>query len=226
MPTITSILLVTPDSHAALNQYLNIDVTNTNLDTLLLQSEKSIGIDDVKNAKRFAATPPIMSPQKYILIPDASRLTTEAQNALLKLLEEPPPYLNIVLAITNLHQLLETITSRCQIVTDTQVKSVVQAPDVLTPLLTQSPKARLDSLPPTPSKETAIDFCRQLIQSADRLVRQNPSSSFSKNLEILLDCQTQLTQNTNPTLTVTNSVLSLLPLPPNPATIAQLPEKN
>lgn len=63
-----------------------------------------------------AISRPYHSARKVFLIKDAEDLTAEASNALLKLLEEPPPYVTFVLTAMNLPAIPETIISRCQIV--------------------------------------------------------------------------------------------------------------
>lgn len=219
-----SILLITNQPNVALQRNFGIDLTVPHLDMFVLESDKSIGIDLVREVKLFAQTRPVIKPRKHVIIPQADRLTQEAQNALLKILEEPPPYLVIILAINNVQQLLDTIISRCQIITDQLPISSTPALDSLTPLLQRAPTQRLDALPPTTTKEAALSFCNELLMSAAHHLRTNPSTETSHNLDILLSCQTHLTQNANPTLAVTDAVLSLLPLPANPATMAQLPE--
>lgn len=56
---------------------------------------------------------PYSSPYKVYIIPDAQRMNEQAQNALLKTLEEPPAYAVIILLCDNASSLLPTITSRC-----------------------------------------------------------------------------------------------------------------
>jgi hypothetical protein len=226
MPEFQSILLVTQNPHEALQRHFNIDVTKPGLDISILQSDKSIGIDDIKEAKRFAVSPPVMSAKKQIVIPESRRLTPEAQNALLKLLEEPPRYLQIILVTGNTHQLLETILSRCHVITDTASAIKPERTNDIASLVSLDPPARLDNLPPTTTKEAALTFCRQLIDSAAVHLSKNPSESAAHNLEALLDCHAGLSQNANPTLAVTDAILSLLPPANNPATMTRLPGKN
>ena len=61
----------------------------------------------------------IFQPSKICLIYQAENLTTEAQNALLKTLEEPPPSTHLILLTSNHHRLLDTIISRSQIISKT-----------------------------------------------------------------------------------------------------------
>ena len=59
------------------------------------------------------AIKPYQGPYKIYLIPDAEKMTPQAQNALLKTIEEPPAYAVIMLLTSNVDALLPTIVSRC-----------------------------------------------------------------------------------------------------------------
>ncbi|HNT30241.1 MAG TPA: DNA polymerase III subunit delta' [bacterium] len=84
--------------------------------TLSPQEESEvIKITQVREAIAFCATRPYGGSHKVVLVRDADALTPEAQNAFLKTLEEPPAYVVIVLIVTHPERLLETITSRCQL---------------------------------------------------------------------------------------------------------------
>ena len=92
-----------------------LDVTTITQET----SEKttqSIGIDTVKYIKQKIFLKPFKGTKKMLVIEDAQLLTTEAQNALLKLLEEPPDHTIIFIETTTKEALLPTILSRCQII--------------------------------------------------------------------------------------------------------------
>lgn len=72
--------------------------------------KKSISIDVIRDLKVSLR---LKSPKKrVILIPHANLLTTEAQNSLLKLIEEPPTGVHFMLATPNVNELLDTIQSR------------------------------------------------------------------------------------------------------------------
>lgn len=59
---------------------------------------------------------PTLSPRRVFVLSEAEKLNANSQNALLKVLEEPPPYCTIILLCTRLEQLLPTTRSRCQII--------------------------------------------------------------------------------------------------------------
>ena len=72
-------------------------------------------VKELANLRRFAHQSPTMSPAKLILLTNADRLSIPVANALLKLIEEPPPHLLIRLSAAKLTAVLPTIRSRCQL---------------------------------------------------------------------------------------------------------------
>lgn len=76
----------------------------------------SIKIEQIREIQRKVAEKPIISSKKIYIINDSDKMTTEAQNCLLKTLEEPPEYITIILIGTNENAFLSTIKSRCTII--------------------------------------------------------------------------------------------------------------
>ena len=73
-----------------------------------------IGVDDVRTQIiGDIQIKPYCSPYKIYIIPDAEMMTVQAQNAILKTIEEPPEYAVILLLTSNIDSLLPTIRSRC-----------------------------------------------------------------------------------------------------------------
>lgn len=72
----------------------------------------SIGVDEIREVLSDIVVRPMYSEKKVYLITDAERMTAQAQNSLLKTLEEPPSYGVIILTTSNYGALLETIRSR------------------------------------------------------------------------------------------------------------------
>ena len=83
-------------------------------DCLEIDGARARGIDDVKDLCYKAYYSP-MGKHKVYLIDECHQLTDPAWACLLKLLEEPPPYLVIILCTTALDKIPETIVSRCQV---------------------------------------------------------------------------------------------------------------
>ena len=72
------------------------------------------GIDSIRELREKVMVPPSTGKYKVYVLDEAHMLTTEAFNALLKTLEEPPGYAVFVLATTEVHKMLPTVLSRCQ----------------------------------------------------------------------------------------------------------------
>ncbi len=88
--------------------------SSNNPDFLLIESDDGkIKIEQIREMQRKIAEKPIISDKKVYIINDADKMTTEAQNCLLKTLEEPPEYITIILICSNENNLLSTIKSRC-----------------------------------------------------------------------------------------------------------------
>ena len=79
------------------------------------KKRKSVSVDLMRWVREDAVIKPNEAAKKIYLIPKADTMTREAQNALLKLLEEPPPYAMFLLLCTNATAMLATIRSRAQI---------------------------------------------------------------------------------------------------------------
>ena len=84
-------------------------------DFTIIDSEdgKNIKIEQVRNLQEQIAEKPIISNKKVYIINNSDLMTTEAQNCLLKTLEEPPEYAVLILVLSNESKLLNTIKSRC-----------------------------------------------------------------------------------------------------------------
>lgn len=76
--------------------------------------KESIGIDAVREIKNFLWQRPNSSPRRTLIIDDAELLTAEAQNALLKITEEPPASSLLIVIASDLENLMGTIRSRLQ----------------------------------------------------------------------------------------------------------------
>ncbi|MBM4395789.1 MAG: DNA polymerase III subunit gamma/tau [Deltaproteobacteria bacterium] len=73
------------------------------------------GIDSIRDLREGVAFAPARDRNKVYIIDEVHMLTTEAFNALLKTLEEPPPHVVFIFATTELHKVPATIASRCQV---------------------------------------------------------------------------------------------------------------
>lgn len=91
-------------------------VSHNQPDILYLKHEKpnTISVDDIRvQINRSISIKPYGSPYKIYIIDEAEKMNPQAQNALLKTIEEPPAYAVILLLTTNADSFLDTILSRC-----------------------------------------------------------------------------------------------------------------
>ena len=88
--------------------------SNNNVNFSIINEDGSgIKIEDIRNMQNKIAEKPINSEYKVYIIDDAELMRDDAQNCLLKTLEEPPEYVVIILITANENKILNTIKSRC-----------------------------------------------------------------------------------------------------------------
>lgn len=83
-------------------------------DIIEIDGASNNGVGEVRSLRDNAAYMPVRCRYKVYVIDEAHMITTEAFNALLKIIEEPPPYVKFILATTEIHKVPATILSRCQ----------------------------------------------------------------------------------------------------------------
>ncbi|HCH34002.1 TPA: DNA polymerase III subunit gamma/tau, partial [Candidatus Saccharibacteria bacterium] len=84
------------------------------LDIIEIDAASNNGVDDVRELRSKALVAPTQAAKKIYIIDEVHMLTTEAFNALLKTLEEPPAHVKFIFATTEPHKVLPTVLSRCQ----------------------------------------------------------------------------------------------------------------
>jgi DNA polymerase-3 subunit gamma/tau len=86
----------------------------TSLDVIEMDAASQRGIDDIREIRERVVLQPVEGRHKVYILDEAHQLTDAAFNALLKLIEEPPPHLLFVFCTTDLAKMLPTVRSRCQ----------------------------------------------------------------------------------------------------------------
>ena len=84
-------------------------------DVIEVNAASTRGIDAIRDLKDSTLFAPVSGKYKVFIVDEVHMLTTEASNAVLKVLEEPPATVVFILATTEEHKILPTIKSRCQI---------------------------------------------------------------------------------------------------------------
>ncbi|HXF97257.1 MAG TPA: DNA polymerase III subunit gamma/tau [Gaiellaceae bacterium] len=86
----------------------------TSLDVVEMDAASQRGIDDIREIRERVVLQPAEGRYKVYILDEAHQLTDAAWNALLKLIEEPPPHLLFVFCTTDLAKVIATVRSRCQ----------------------------------------------------------------------------------------------------------------
>ncbi|MBA66266.1 MAG: hypothetical protein CMG55_10755 [Candidatus Marinimicrobia bacterium] len=84
------------------------------IDVLEIDGASNRGIEEIRNLREQIKFPPMNAKFKIIIIDEVHMLTTQAFNALLRTLEEPPSHGKFIFATTDIHKVPDTIISRCQ----------------------------------------------------------------------------------------------------------------
>lgn len=91
------------------------DAENGSLtDIIEIDAASNNGVDDIRDLRDGAVYTPERGSHKIYIIDEVHMLSPSAFNALLKIMEEPPPYIMFILATTEIHKVPATIASRCQ----------------------------------------------------------------------------------------------------------------
>lgn len=188
---------------------------------------QSIGIEIVKNLQKRLFFKPIRSITKLIVIEDAHALTTEAQNALLKVLEEPPENTFIILGTDTKEMMLPTILSRCQVIEfeEEQKKLSEKTIEELTNFIKILPELSINERLKqaellAKDKEKALVWLENLILVLrENLLEIYSSSESSQQAHIITSLQTLKsfqslhtllkTTNSNPRFSIEHTLLNI-----------------
>ena len=131
----------------------------------------NIKIEQIRNLQKKIQEKPIISNKKIYIIDNAETMTTEAQNCLLKTLEEPPEFATIILIGSNENAFLPTIKSRCMIlhfqpIENDKIKSFLEENFSITNLN----KNQLDLFQGSLGKAISLKDKQEEYQSIDNII--------------------------------------------------------
>lgn len=181
-------------------------------DITRVPEEGAVGIELIRDFEHNLSLAPRNSPAKVGILTDMDRLTVEAQNALLKTLEEPPPQTYIIGTTSVPEVLLPTIRSRMSVIKLAHVKEAHDAvyQKLLSDLLTSPPGKQLTLLEPyETTRDDAKKFVSAMLLAAHEELLTRPSPKLTKFLRNLLTASTQLSVNVNQKLVLDNAVLQI-----------------
>ncbi|MCL6096129.1 MAG: hypothetical protein M1444_00385 [Patescibacteria group bacterium] len=184
------------------------------LDISLIESEKAVGIAQVRDFQKRIFLKPFKSKQKAVILSAQNGITTEAQNALLKVLEEPPENTIIMLLCESSEGFLPTILSRCKIITLDKENSEINLKEYEKILLSLKNKGVGERLrlaqDNSKDKETALQFVEGLILACEVLLRGSQDKDLASAIQLMQKTYTGIKNtNANLRLAVENLVLNL-----------------
>lgn len=226
IPYMTSFIIVSRDKDTRIayekdfctkQEISPFDVSLIEKETSVKQNVSSIGIDDIKQLHKTVFLKPLKSKQKAVILEDAHLLTTEAQNALLKILEEPPEHTLLILGTKSKDDLLPTILSRCQIIqletealelTTRERNSITQFVEEL-PTMTIGDKLKKAELL-AKDKDKALEWTEKVIIVLRETMLLNLSKETAQTIQEFQTLHKLLkTTNVNPRLAIEHTLLSV-----------------
>ncbi|OGH09984.1 MAG: hypothetical protein A2152_03475 [Candidatus Levybacteria bacterium RBG_16_35_6] len=187
-------------------------------DITIVSPEKTMGIGDVREAQKKLYLKPFKSEKKAVILDAYLGITIEAQNALLKSLEEPPNNTIIILLVSDLESILPTVISRCEVINLDKVIALTEEEiNTYAKLFNRIKKAetgeRLKYAQDfSKTKEEGIKFTQNLILVLRDLIlsKEGDTKELLQALKEFERANKVLkTSNANPRLTLENLFLSI-----------------
>jgi DNA polymerase III subunit delta' len=164
-------------TQAALGRLNELKLTKNHPDVLWLDSDQeSLGVEAVKKITSHFLLKPYSAPGRAVVVIGAEKLTPDAQNALLKTLEEPPESAVLILAAVTENSFLPTILSRCQIEQITNAKLQItneETPEEVEKILAANLEERFVMVEKTEDKEGLLN---ELLHYFHQKLQKDPGS--------------------------------------------------
>ena len=192
-----------------------IKLTSSSPDLFFIRPIKNqVSIDSIRQLKRHIYQKPLKEKFKFVVINEAHKLTLEAQNALLKVLEEPPSHAVIILESINKENIIPTILSRVVV-----VKTKSRQPQAIANLIID--KKPLDALKEIIQVANPQEFLDSQIVTLSKLLSQNikdkkphfSNQSLASAIEKCRLAKEMIAANVNPKFTLASLIFSLNPNP-------------
>ncbi|MBI4089097.1 MAG: hypothetical protein HY424_00115 [Candidatus Levybacteria bacterium] len=215
-----SFLIISKDKNKALEYVTDflkkegIDAIDANINSF----EKAIGIEDVRNIQKKIFLKPFRGKVKAVILETYENITQEAQNALLKVLEEPPANTIIIISASKKEFLLPTIISRCKVIELTSSNldlSKEEISEYLNVLISLSEKGvgyklKLAQDIAANKEESTVWLEKMSIVVREKLIKDYKNSQYLRFLRLLQKTYTIIkSTNVNQRVALENLFLSL-----------------
>jgi DNA polymerase III delta prime subunit len=197
------------------------DIITIKPDTNIKTTSKktSIKIESIRELHSLLSKKPLMLPLQLAVIWGADQLTLAAQQALLKLLEEPSRQTNIFMICHNYKNLLPTIQSRCQVVRFFNTQSLSETEDdtdfirEFESLCKMSPIERMAALEPyAANRERCLDWLENTVRNLSQKMVKSRSQDLIKRVAFILKntqvAYSDISRNINIKLSLDNLALT------------------
>lgn len=183
-------------------------------DINLIESEKAIGIAQVREFQKKIYLKPFKSDKKAVILNTEFGITTESQNALLKVLEEPPKNTIIIILAKSAEEILPTIVSRCKLVLlDKEIyaqKSLEGFEKIMLSLKEKGVGEKLKLAQDNgKDKETALLFIEGLLIASESLLKNNHFEFLNSAKKLQLAYTEIKSTNANLRLVMENLFLNI-----------------
>jgi len=155
-------------------------ITNkiSKFDAQTFTSEKTIGIPDIRNLQKNIFLKPLRSDKKAVILDAFLGITVDAQNAFLKILEEPPASTIILILVVSLDFILPTVLSRCTLIDLSRTKEFSKEINqeyltLLQSIIEGKENPLVVAQNNSKDRETALQFLENLIIAAENNINNN-----------------------------------------------------
>lgn len=177
-----------------LREIYNNKKAQSNPDILIINEEKSIGIDKTRELKNFFQLKSWSGEVKTAVVINGEKMTVEAQNSILKILEEPGENNYIIITAPNPYLLLPTILSRCQLLKGKDLPSAVEG-DHFNKIINSGIKRRIEIFEEL-NELDAQEVCKRLlVQGQHHLFLGKEKKTIAKALAKIMEAQRMLQAN-------------------------------
>ncbi|MEK7617150.1 MAG: hypothetical protein AAB414_03780 [Patescibacteria group bacterium] len=194
-------LLISKSVEARLEEIQKIlkesNLSTNHPDLLYFPYDSKLGIAEARKIKEHFSLKPYSAKGRAVVLEDASLLTHEAQNALLKTLEEPPESAILILAAPSDVKLLPTILSRCQVIrlqTMNHEPITMNYSSDMDKLLTSSIEERFEYIEKLKDRK---EFLHALVFYFHQKLASHLTSGNTKFVKELLQAEEWANQNVN-----------------------------
>lgn len=197
-----------------LSKELKVNLNSADFLQIFPDDEKeSIGIEKTRALKKWMTIKPYNGKHKICVIFNAQMLTIEAQNSILKELEEPNPGCFTVLSSNNHNLLLPTVLSRCELIQDLSNYQEISGENILKLSKIEQFKY-IESILTIKDKivrnESIKKFLKDLLLDLERdLLSDKNNLTIRKNIELAEQTYKMITSNTSKRLALENLIINL-----------------